>query len=359
MKDDVLLLDAAPWNHPLITPEDIALLSRSVLAAHEVFNFDAVSAQSLTAWRMFQAADKCYNGFVTTGELQRLIATVSPRLAHPDRGVIDSTDGGNTALVLWDILCWWREADLASHERKAVEHHVLNRLIVPSDGLWAGVSTNAILRIRKSVCRSSGHLFRYQAEHYLQSAFRTIDSQGGTGKLEIVLYLIRQVMDRLGRSALKIWKKFIDLDDDDDGLLDEDQLSLLLSSVDLKAVPTSDGPASRTTSCSSLDSEPAFALKPKFSLVQILEAIANDVKIEPLLLPGQQAAPTVTSKFQDFLKRLIPPPTKLSPPLRRLQKTPEITSSVLRTYIRAYLDVEQWRGQKWSELKSNQVETSI
>ena len=362
--NDVLLLTASTWHSSVESSEDIARLCRSVSVAQEVFMNIKVSKEAIVAWRIFQGCDHNYNGYVTRSEIRKLLVSF-----HPGLGLRDQTDepANNLPMVFWDVLSWWRQVDLSDSERRTIEHYVLKRLIVPSDGLWAGLGVNALLRVWKTVCRSSGCLFRYEADRYLRSTFLALRSV--PSELELVLLLIRESVDKLGNRAGAAWRAFIDFDDDDDGKLSDEQLRTLLKTQRLKCVPVSALPISRSTSgSSSLFVDDEDCGENLFSFIQVLDGMVETGEINVnfsrlksvRLLPGQhQVTNSFSDRMSEFWRTLQRKKKQPIIPISRLSQDPLLMARALPVYVKTYLDVEQWRGHRCTDLGSITAATEL
>jgi hypothetical protein len=364
LRDEVLVLDKVSWNEQLATPEDVARLSRSILAVNELFLSPAAALAAKIVWRMFQAADKGYNGYITASGLNRVLLTVLPRISHMKGPFVDLSDGGTRTMLYWDVLSWWRELDLSDTERQIVHHNVIKRMVVPSDGLWAGVGLGATVRVWGIICRSCGFLYRFHAENYILMAFRQIQSQGLTkeemmfAQLEVALILIRDSLFRIGdRKAFKVWRSFLQLDLNDDCSINYQSLCETLTKEKLAIPPEwSTAPMSRSSSSSVDDciSEPDD--KSQFSLVQVLDSIVRRGCIQVgrhiSVLPGQPIPSNFVSEVSSFFTKLVTAAPQSLPPLIRAKSNRD--DSAVRKYVKQYLDVEQWRGQIAAELKANQ-----
>ena len=353
--EDVLIIGSTSWTLSLTTSEDIARLCRCVTKAHEPFASPSIHAESLISWRLFQAADRNYNGYVTPVDLYKVLVSMNPRIR-----VVEDVAGDNLTMLYWDTLVWWTNLDLSDADRRIVERNVMEKLVVPSDGLWAGLSLSALLRVWKTVCRSTGYLFRYETKRYLESTFASLKSQSRTSDLDLVLYLIQETISRLGKHAGKMWEAFLELDTDDDGRLSEAELHTLLRKLNLKCVPIPTLPISRSTSDSSnMDDTPneenERGCGTQFSLIQMLDAMLESCEIVITLksdhsaVPGQrtetylQLRKSWTSKWKGLWKKMTKPQRK-RPSMARHSST--FNDSILRVYIRTLLNLEQWRGQK-------------
>ena len=375
LKDDVLVLDKVTWKLPLTTPEDAARLCRSICAVNESFRSPLVSKTTLVAWRLFQASDNMYNGYVTANDLNKIILSALPRMPHVNGPYVDVSDGGNQTFLFWDVLVWWRDLPISDTERQIVHHNVLKRIIVPSDGLWAGVGVSATLRVWSSMCRSSGFLFRSMAESYMQSAFRSVKAQGLPkidtlkAQLEVVLLLINQAVDRVNKArASCMWRAFMDQDGDDDGIIDsESAISVLNRCKNLpiaESWPIGPPPVSRSSSSStSLDYQLGKS-QDCYSFVQLLDWLMRSSysSVRPgqqvSLLPGEIGKSNFTSAWTDFWSKLVRPKSPFAPLGRVTKRQPldsEVIYPVLTNYVKQYLDIEQWRGQFAAELKADMV----
>ena len=370
LKDEVLVLNNVTWLYPLVSPQDIARLSRSICLANEAFTCSDMNASALTAWRIFQAADRGYNGYIASADLHRVMVGAVRRASFSDRPLVPMNEDANTPLLYWDVLSWWRGADVTESERLRIEHHFARRVVVPSDGLWAGVGTSATLRVWNNICRSTGHLFRFQAENYIQATFRTVESQGMlkadilAAELEVVLYLIREALHRVSKpAAVTLWTGFMRQDTDDTGRLDFDKVDRLLRSMhmSLESVSSNPPPTSRSSSNSSYE-EPEDLDGPgkprQYTLVYLLDGLvrAGDIRVgrHMAIPPGRRNPTSFTTSFTEFWSKLIPgAASKPLPPIDRVKARAERRlSQVVRTYVEQYLALEQWRGQMSAELKA-------
>jgi hypothetical protein len=355
--EDVLILNGGSWTLPLDSSEDIARLCRCIRLAHEPFMAKTVSSDAILTWRLFQAADHYYNGYVTFSDIDKLLVSFHPSLGQIERASSDS-DSGHMPMVYWDVLSWWQRRAFGDTERRTIEHHVLRRVVVASDGLWAGLNLGALLRIWKTVCRSVGYLFRFHAQRYLHSTFLALRSL--PAELEAVLILISEAINRISKKAGNAWVRFIDLDADDDGKLSELELATLLDDQRLKCSPIATIPISRSTSgSSSMLIDPDIDDKSVFTFIQVLDAMLEIREVSLSLssktirlLPGQQPElSTFSDKWNDFWRTLKPQKQngKHLRPLARCFGDPEKTARTMSVYVKTYLDIEQWRGQKCTE----------
>ena len=355
--EDVLILNGGSWTLPLDSSEDIARLCRCIRLAHEPFLSSGADCDAVLAWRLFQAADHYYNGYVTFSDIDKLLVSFHPSLAQIER-LSSESDDGHLPMVYWDVLSWWQRRAFSETERHTIEHHVMRRIVVASDGLWAGLNLGALLRIWKTICRSVGYLYRFHAQRYLHSTFLALRSL--PAELEAVLILTSEAIDRISKKAGNAWIRFMELDTDDDGKLSETELSMLLDDQHLKCSPIATIPISRSTSgSSSMLIDPDMDDKSVFTFIQVMDAMLEIREMSPSfasktirLLPGQQPELiSFSDKWNDFWRTLKPQKrkTKYMYPLARCFGDAERTARTLSVYVKTYLDVEQWRGQKCTE----------
>ena len=361
--EDVLIIGTSSWTLSLITAEDIARLCRCICKSHEAFCSEWIHPEVIIAWRLFQAADANYNGYVTSMELHKVLVSMNPRLSLRDQRdlCVPSSSLEHLTMLYWDVLMWWTKLPISDPERRIVESSVVRKLIVASDGLWAGLNLSALLRVWKTMCRSVGYLFRYEAMKYVESAFQAVKNQDMAdptfvAELEVILYLIQESVGRLGKTASRVWSKFQEIDSDQDGKLSEIELHSLLSTENLRCVPTSTLPISRSTSGTSSvlgSPEDGQEKQAEYSFFQILDAMLESCEIvvsskTDCTVPGRRSPPSFSSKWSSFWRRIF----RSSKPrlLTDKKNNPNTIRSALTVYLKLYLDLEQWRGQKVSEL---------
>ena len=251
LKDEVLISSNISWDSPLTSPKEIASLSRAIADSNSILRLAPSPIGCRISWRLFQAADRTYNGFVTPADLHRVLLSVYPSSLrmHADSIPLDPADA--TPLLLWDVLVLWRDMDVAAGSRQIIEHNILNNLVVPSDGLWAGVGLSATIRVWKNICRSAGYQFRFCAENYLHAAFRSVQSQGLAktetllSELEVVFFLINECLTRINASAAQLWRNFATLDISDLGHLDQLRFDHLVQPAHLPVAIRQLGPPPR------------------------------------------------------------------------------------------------------------------
>ncbi len=333
---------------------------------------------AVVAWRIFQAADRGYNGYITPEELKKVTSSIIPSMSRYDdysEPTVDKT------VLFWDVLLWWREVRMPRQLKTLVEENVLERLVVPSDGLWAGVSLNSSLRIWKNMCRSIGYLYRYSGENYLSSACRSIHSHGLSredalyARIEIVCLFIQECLYRVHADLAKVWKCFAQLDQDARGYLDQDHLEYLCDRLKLPCgdddffSPLIHQDRIMSRSESSIDeyscSPPELQSGQRFMLVEILDFMVNTSKpaaaatagssgreifsVHLDVLPGRR---NPSGGFWEKVKKKF----KLGPStdvgkivIDRLKSGIAVSNvepaTVFRTLVKQYLDLEQWRGQ--------------
>lgn len=334
LNDEVLICSNIAWDLPVESPQEIAFLSRAVCEASNVFTSHCIATGSLVPWRLFQAADRGYHGYVSRSELNRVMLSVSPRtiMGEIDMGLDD--DPGEEWLF-WDVLVWWRAMDFAPPVRGIIEHNVLNRLVVPSDGLWAGVGLGASIRVWKLLCRSTGYHFRFCAENYVYSMFvRHRDEQIDTSyvsQLELLVYLIQQCLTRIDPKLIGVWYSFTQADVHDRGALNE---------LDLKSFSTLGPKPSQNDQFNPRSVSTDCCESGTLTFIQFINALfAGRLarKVRPIL-PNHV---TRENTFVQFWKRIFK--TKQTPP--PLVRAQSADSHTIRTYAKQYLDLEQWRGQ--------------
>ncbi len=378
--EDVLIIGSSSWTLSLESSEDIARLSRCIWKAHEPFNSLGVSTEAIIAWKLFQAADVNYNGYVTSSDLRKVLVSLNPRLANMDQRLLAPFNDGdlNLTMLFWDALVWWNKMPISDPERRIVEHAIVSKLVVPSDGLWTGLSLSALLRVWKTVCRSAGYLFRYEAMKYLESAFSAVKSQeilenSYLAQVEVILYLIEESANALGRNAGKMWSEFCEQDSDFDGAISQEELDALLGKLNLRCVPAPTLPISRSTSGSSsllgsqdLEQDGSDEKGSQYTLLQMLDAMLESSEIvvsskTELCLAGKRgrsaSSQSFTSKWNNFWRTIFKSSqrsgSRRTAVLLRLErKGPTRVKSALGSYVKMYLDMEQWRGQKLCELSA-------
>lgn len=365
--EDVLIIGASSWTMPLVSAEDIARLCRCISKAHEAFAGRDVHPEPMIAWRLFQAADSNYNGYVTSTDLQHVLISLNPRLSMRNLQAPPAPlpSAEHLTLLYWDALMWWTKLDISDADRRILESGAVRKLVVASDGLWAGLNLSALLRVWKTVCRSAGYLFRYEAMRYVESAFLTVRRQEMTdstlfAELEVVMYLISESVGRVGKTAARMWSRFAELDSDGDGKLSQLELQSLLTRENLRCTPTADLPISRSTSGtsslfdSSDDGEEKFA---QYSMIQILDAMLESCEIvisskTDCAIPGRRVAPSFSSKWSSFWRRVFRPSRPRPSSRRTGEGNPDDVRAALTVYLKLYFDLEQWRGQKLTELSA-------
>ena len=321
LQDEVLISNTIAWDLPLSNPEETALLSRAIGESSSFFTSVHSPLSCLIAWRLFQAADRGYNGFVTRSDLQRVLLAVFPSCVD----MISSSDETSSTLWLyWDVLVWWDELDLDPQLSAMLERNVLKKLVVPSDGLWAGVGLSASLRIWKTVCYSVGCQFRYCAQNYLQAVFRE-------PRLDVIVLLMTESLSKISPQALSLWKRFIALDTDSIGYLNASQVAQILRKPSYDLPPTYLPRSLDVTNDHST----------QYSFVHVLDNASVNPRNLPLF--PTQRCPAETS-FTLVMKRLFKP----DKPISLLNSD----QNALQTYAKQYLDIEQWRGQYLAQCKS-------
>ena len=365
LKEDVLLLNSSSWKKPLVTPEDIAKLSRAVCLAHDCVLSNGVSMAAAVSWRLFQAADNTYQGYVSLRDLQRILRRIIPRLAEPERSLFSPETGLDTPVVLWDVIAWWRELALTDKERQLLESTLLKHTVVPSDGLWAGLSIGASLRVWKTVCRSAGHLFRFHAQNYLQSTFKAIQTQGLprgdllTAEIEVLTFLIGEASGRVfSRFGKGLWTDFCKLDEAGEGLIEFYKAEELLKRLKVKLASPLRYVAQFISRNQSLDYiSNNFASsedESRVSLLQLVHAIAEEslpgTSANISVLPGAQNPAKNGSKLIDFFSIFFF--TQKPKPIKLIRAD---SNKFLKVLVKQYLDLEQWRGQKAAELCANRA----
>ena len=329
IRNEALVLSKVTWKFPLSTPRDVARLSRAICRNNALLIDRCHASAPVVAWRLFQAADRSYNGFVMSEDVNRILTAVLPTdslqnmLFHQD----------NTApRLLWDVMIWWRSMKHHPQQKLLIERYVFTDLVVPSDGLWAGIGLNATIRVWKNVCRCVGHLFRYHAENALSRLFQSI--RDVNGRVDIVLYLIRQSLSRISEKSVSLW-------DDMFSSLDLSRSPLLFPTIPNHEHDPGD-PVHFVDHLDLLEKESGG-----------LGRISNNV----LRLPGTRDSPTT---FGGYLKHMLQNTFRRSHWTRRSKKfmTNQNISlvqklDILRFLIKQFLDIEQWRGQYASALDVN------
>lgn len=357
LKEEVLLLSATPWIYPLVTPEEIAKLSRSICLAHECFLGLGESGSTLAAWRLFQAADNTYQGYVTMRDLEQVVRGILPRL-DPDLSGFSQRDSA-VPLVFWDVIGWWRELDLTDREREVIEVSLIKRTVVPSDGLWTGVSIGSSVRVWKNVCRSAGHLFRFQAQSFLESTFRAIQAQGLTrfdllkAEKEVLHYLISESMVRIYPKGVCLWEEFVKLDEKGEGYMGAEGARSILRKMKINNYDQMLSHILPITNRSeSLDTSALLMVdSTKYSLLQLVEALSTklDFSKNIKIFPGNQNPPKIGSLISSFFTF----PVFLRPRTKPIiESSTNFAARHVKILVKQYLDLEQWRGQKSAELCS-------
>ena len=352
LKEEVLLLSATAWKYPLVTPEEIARLSRSISSAQKYFLSPGISVSAVVSWRIFQAADNTYQGYVSERDLQRVVRGVLPQ-----SGLESDIDSFSDApLVFWDVIAWWRELELTEKERQVLENFLIKRVIVPSDGLWAGLSVCASVRVWKSVCRSVGHLFRFQAQSFVESTFKAIQSEQGllradllSAEKEVLMYLIGESMGRIYSRGRKLWIEFSKQDHDGDGLIKLEAATHILKKLNVNNRELWHIPPLISRSAASQD-ESYITTSCRVSLVQLVDALSETLKFSSRISSDQ----LVSRRFHitDFLSNFYNFFVSSILSYRKSKSASPTSSTSVKVLLRQYLDLEQWRGQKAAQLCS-------
>jgi len=349
LKEEVLLLSATPWKYPLVTPEEIARLSRSISSAQEYFLSTGISVPAVVAWRIFQAADNTYQGYVSERDLQGVVRGILPQTGlHSE---LDSLS--DAPLVFWDVIAWWRELELTEMERQVLENCLIKRVIVPSDGLWAGLSVCSSVRVWKSVCRSVGHLFRFQAQSLVESTFQAIQAQGLmradllSAEKEVLEYLIGESMSRIYSKGRKLWIEFNKQDHDGDGLIKLEAATHILKKLNVDNRDLWHIPPLISRSAASQD-ESYITTSCRLSLVQLVEALSETLKLSSRISSHQLMSQQRRLHIPDFLSNVY----YFFVSSRKSQSAMLTSPTSVKVFLRQYLDLEQWRGQKAAQLCS-------
>jgi hypothetical protein len=371
LKNDVLVLRTIAWGHTLDSPEEVARLSRATGRVHALFTASHVPRSALVAWRIFQASDRHYNGYTSLEDMKKVTTSVIPSVSRMDFP-LDETETPDSSIdtdtiLFWDVLLWWRELRMPRQLKSLVEDNVIHRLVVPSDGLWAGVSINASLRIWQNMVRSAGYLYRFCGENYIASACRSMGQthQGLSrddsliARIELVSLFIHECLSRVHFDLPKVWKVFAQIDQDSRGFLNDDQLEELSDKLRLSGsgdemhyfslLSCEDPVLSRSESTDDFDTGSGQ----RFLLVEILSYLIKQHPV-PLsgnisVLPGHR---NPSSGIWDKMKRKL----RLGSAsdvgkilIDRLRSGVAVSTAdpnaVFRTLVRQYLDLEQWRGQ--------------
>ena len=324
-RDEALVLNKVTWKYPLTTSQEVARISRAICHNNALLVDRSRGQLPVFAWRMFQACDRGYNGFIIAEDVNSVLSSAgSPGAQNSLVFQHDSAD----PVMLWDLMIWWRSLKHSPGPRQVIERYLLNDIVVPSDGLWAGVGLNATIRVWKNTCRCVGYLFRYHAETSLSRPFHSIREVHG--RVDIVQYLIHEALLRISERALSLWED-------------------LLASLDLSAsTPTFLG--------TSLPHKYGFAGIDSIHFVDFLELLLQrenglgKLSVNISSFPGSRDPP---KGFKDYFKALFRPLRRRS--VRRSALLSEASSlsakqEILRFLIRQYLDIEQWRGQFSSTL---------
>jgi len=150
MRNEATVLSKVTWKYPLTTPRDVARLSRAICHNNFLLVDRTRGTAALVAWRLFQACDKGYNGFVIAEDVNRAIASLTSTEISE---VIAFRHDSSNPVMLWDLMIWWRSLKRLGSSRQVIEKSILDDLVVPSDGLWAGIGLNATVRVWKNICR--------------------------------------------------------------------------------------------------------------------------------------------------------------------------------------------------------------
>lgn len=328
IRNEALVLNKVTWKYPLTTSREVARISRAICRNNALLVDRSRGQLPVFVWRMFQACDKGYNGFIMAEDVNLILSSaIPPDSPKPLVFYHDSSD----PVLLWDLIVWWRSLKQSPVSRQNIERYLVNDLVVPSDGLWAGVGLNATIRVWKNTCRCVGYLFRYHAESSLSRPFHSVREVHG--RVDIVQYLIHEALLRISERALSLWEDVI-------------------STID----PTTNSPMF-VGSC--LPHKYEFEGIDSGHFVDYLELLSQrenglgKLSVNISSFPGSRDPP---KGLKDYFKSLFRPLRRRARRSSLLSDvaSPSAKQEILRFLIRQYLDIEQWRGQFSSTLDTNE-----
>ena len=328
VRNEATVLNKVTWKYPLTTPRDVARLSRAICHNNTRLIDRFRGTAPLVAWRLFQACDKGYNGFVIADDVNRVIASLTS--TEISEAISFHHDSSNP-VMLWDLMVWWRSLKRLGSSRQVIEKVILNDLVVPSDGLWAGIGLNATVRVWKNVCRCVGYLFRYHAENALSRPFQSV--RDVHGRADVVLYLIREALSRISERAVSIWDHMF-------GAIDLSMCPLVFS-------------AEYINSKYALEADDSSHFVDYLELLSSKEIGLGKISTTISTLPGTRDPP---KGFKEVVRSIFRPANWRNRRGKFMNEaiSPIQKQEILRFLIRQYLDIEQWRGQYLSTLDVNE-----
>jgi hypothetical protein len=287
-------------------------------------------------------------------DLNRIISGAFPDTHRPIS--FESTDD---PLMFWDILVWWRELSLRPVEKEKLLRYIITDLVVPSDGLWAGIGLNSLVRVWKNICRSVGYLFRFNAENYLGLTFRSIEDyhvsshETREAQIDVVLFLIKEALLRINGRAYKAWQDFMYLDKTD--LIGSVSTNILKASLfdsyGITEIVDSEVGSKIYSRSMSMDDDGESSSESRTLFVEILDMMA-DTHFKTTqnigVFPGNR---NPKKTLFDYMRNMFEPAdrTKLTRPSElKFLRSPVVKSQscqLIKILIKHYLDIEQWRGQ--------------
>jgi hypothetical protein len=210
------------------------------------------------------------------------------------------------------------------------EEVIANQIIVPSDGLWAGVGLSSQLRVWGTMCKSIGHMYRYQAEKELLALPINVSN------FINILELIKNNLINL--NCFNLFKLFTAIDLEDKGWILEDQLEILGldSGIIEKLIEIK---FSKSLSNNFL----------KFTFIEIIDVVTKRTARENRIDFGNLKNIRINLNNFNNLKNLFNKFFKKNSsllPIQRIQSQPRKSlNRVFKVYKTILIDLEQLKGQ--------------